>query len=463
MPRPQLLARLLACSSLCLTTVLSQGEKQPELAAIPILKDEEPQFATAVEPPLIQPTEVRKVIVTVEQPRVIPHPDTPRHKEEKTKLLERLPKNKGTWNGNHVRHRLLDALYGFVKYQERQNEELTRLRGLYANTAKHQKALLEKFVHYSDKFAQIEKLLANNQELCDRIVETALSFYAIDRSELKEHIKNSEKDGRKADKISVSQSLKHIVRDWTAAGGTYERDGCFACLTGVLEKLYPDRKERSKPLKILMPGAGIGRLGHEIAEIGGFEVTINEWSMYMNVAYRFLETHGHRINSETFHPFVDLWSHHVSTADMLRPVTFPDAPVNASEVLLVEGDFTTVFNTKPFRHYDVIVTYFFIDTARNLASYFDTIETLLRPGGYWINLGPLLYGTAPFVQLSLEEIIVYVEEGLGFKFLDVAGPECGELTFPDRHVRGMEAAYGFNDRALTKNAYKAQFWVAQRS
>ncbi|CAG9936748.1 unnamed protein product [Clonostachys rosea f. rosea IK726] len=462
MPGPQLVARLLACSALCLNIVLSQSEKQPELAAIPIIKDGEPQFASAVEPPLIQPTEVRKVIVTMEQPRVIPHPDTPRHKDEKARLLERLPKNKGTWNGNHVRHRLLDALYGFVKYQERQNEELVRLRGLYTNTAKHQKALLEKFVQYSDKFTQIEKLLAKNQELCDRIVESALSFYAIDRSELNEHIKNSEKEGRKADKISVSQSLKHIVRDWTAAGGTYERDDCFACLTGVLEKLYPDRDERSKPLKILLPGAGIGRLGHEIAELGGFEVTINEWSMYMNVAYRFLETHGHRTNSETFHPFVDLWSHHASAADMQRPVTFPDAPVNASEVLLVEGDFTTVFNTKPFRHYDVIVTYFFIDTARNLASYFDTIETLLRPGGYWINLGPLLYGTAPFVQLSLEEIIIYAEEGLGFKFLDVAGSECGELTFPDRHVRGMEAAYGFNDRALTKNAYKAQFWVAQR-
>lgn len=184
--------------------------------------------------------------------------------------------------------------------------------------------------------------------------------------------------------------------------------------------------------------------------------------MYMNVAYRFLETHAHRVNSQTLHPFVDGWSHHATTEDMHRQLKFPDAPLNASNVLLVEGDFTTVFNTKPQVQFDVIVTYFFIDTARNLATYFDTIKNLLRPGGYWINLGPLLYGTGPFIQLSLEEIITMVEEGLGFEFLDVAGSECGEITMPDKLVRGMEAAYGFNDRALTKNAYNAQFWVAQR-
>src|SRR5690606_18214273 len=119
------------------------------------------------------------------------------------------------------------------------------------------------------------------------------------------------------------------------------------------------------------------------------------WSMYMNILYRYLETHAHVTNTQSLHPFVDTWSHHATTADMQRPLTFPDAPLNASELLLIEGDFTTVFNVKPRPQYDVIVTYFFIDTARNLASYLDTIRMALRPGGYWVNLGPLLYGSAP--------------------------------------------------------------------
>jgi carnosine N-methyltransferase len=143
---------------------------------------------------------------------------------------------------------------------------------------------------------------------------------------------------------------------------------------------------------------------------------------------------------------------------MLRAISFPDVSLNANSVLVVEGDFTTVFKGREGK-YDVVVTYFFIDTARNLMSYFDTIHLLLRPGGYWINFGPLLYGTGPFVQLSLDEIVT-VTESMGFVFLDT--PElCGNATLQGK-VRGKEAIYGFDDRALTKNAYNAQFWVAQK-
>mgnify|MGYP000855207218 CR=1 FL=1 len=321
--------------------------------------------------------------------------------------------------------------------------------------------LLEKHLGYTSKFTNADELLGQNQKVCDRIVDTALEFYGIDRSELDEHMAKLEGDGKKTDRVSVSQALKHIVRDWTDAGGAYEREEPFECLLDTVKTLTSGKDKM--PTKILLPGAGLGRLGHDMARLPNVEVTINEWSMYMNVAYRFMEHHGHSKETESFHPFVDIWSHHAATADQYRQLAFPDEPLNASSVLMVEGDFTTVFNTKPTLQFDVIVTYFFIDTARNLVAYFDTIKRLLRPGGHWVNLGPLLYGTAPMVQLSLEEIIVIVEEGLGFEMLgDIAGEECGSPTFPGGAVRGMEAAYGFNERALTRNAYQAQFWVARR-
>lgn len=180
--------------------------------------------------------------------------------------------------------------------------------------------------------------------------------------------------------------------------------------------------------------------------------------MYQNAAYRFLERHGRR-DAHTVYPFVDSWSHHRSTADMLRPISFPEARLNASGVVLVEGDFTTVFHDDAAA-FDAVVTHFFIDTARNLMGYFDTIHRILKPGGYWINFGPLLYGTGPFVQLSLEEIVA-VAEAMGFEFQEVPRG-CGEVTLPGKAVRGLEAAYGFDERALTKNAYNAQFWVARR-
>ncbi|MBE3045628.1 hypothetical protein IMZ48_24395, partial [Candidatus Bathyarchaeota archaeon] len=190
----------------------------------------------------------------------------------------------------------------------------------------------------------------------------------------------------------------------------------------------------------------------------GFEVTNNEWSMYMNIANRFLEAHTSP-NADSVYPFVDYWSHHISNADMMRSVSFPDKPFNTTAALLVEGDFTKAFGDRP-GSFDAVVTHFFIDTARNLISYLETIHRLLPVGGHWVNFGPLLYGTGPLVQLSLEELVA-VAEAMGFEFLET-GEECGELTVEGGKVRGVHAVYGFNERALTRNAYQAQFWVARK-
>lgn len=190
----------------------------------------------------------------------------------------------------------------------------------------------------------------------------------------------------------------------------------------------------------------------------GFEVTNNEVSLYMTVMYRFIESQS-KLHAFTVRPFADGWSHHATRDDMFRELSFPSMLMDNPNAILVEGDFTTAFGSEKGQ-FDVVVTHFFIDTARNLMSYFDTIISLLKPGGYWVNFGPLLYGTGPWVQLTLEEIID-VTEAMGFQYVD-APESCGPLTFPDKKVRTMEAAYGMSPAALTKNVYRAQAWVARR-
>lgn len=178
----------------------------------------------------------------------------------------------------------------------------------------------------------------------------------------------------------------------------------------------------------------------------------------MNMAYRYLESAPEQ-DASTFQPFIDNWSHHASEDDMLRTLTFPEKTVDLDAILVVEGDFTTVFEHEAGQ-YDVILTYFFIDTARNLMAYFDTIKKLLKTGGKWINLGPLLYGTGPYVQLSLDEVVT-VTEAMGFKYLPT-DDKWGPLTLEDKTPREIEAIYSFNDKALTRSAYRAQFWVAEK-
>jgi carnosine N-methyltransferase len=188
------------------------------------------------------------------------------------------------------------------------------------------------------------------------------------------------------------------------------------------------------------------------------EVTSNEYSYYMNLAYRHIETLS-LPDSAPFHPYIDWWSYQPSPQERHHRVTIPDVGVNSSSVLMVEGDFMHVFDDQP-AHYDVIVTLFFIDTAKNSLDYIDNINRLLKPGGLWINLGPLLYGTNPILQLSLEEI-VNVSEAMGFEFLDL-DEKWGEITLPGKKVRASEINYLVNKRSIRRNVYTAQFWVAKK-
>ncbi|KAH9876594.1 hypothetical protein J1614_003725 [Plenodomus biglobosus] len=382
-----------------------------------------------------------------------PAHSTARQRQEKAHLLKRMNRKSGKWGPSHPRYRLLEALFGFSKYRERNMADLDRWRSLYKNVGKKQKQTLEKIVQYKKKLDDIEELIYTNEVVFKNIVATAMQYYDVTSKELNDHITEAEKAGRQADKNSVTQTLKHFVRDW-ADEGSKERDEAFPCILSTVSGLKTDS---SGSKKVLLPGSGVGRLGHEIANLGGFEVTINEWSMFMNIGYRFIESQSGP-HAFAFHPFIDGMSHHATTSDMLRSITAPNIVPNR-EVLLVEGDFNTALNDQQGQ-FDIIVTHYFIDTARNLMAYFDTIHRLLQPGGKWINFGPLLYGTGPFVQLSLDEIIAIVEH-MGFVFEDL-GDDCGELTFDGKKVRSKQSEYGFNRKALTRYAYLAQAWIVRK-
>jgi SAM-dependent methyltransferase len=226
-----------------------------------------------------------------------------------------------------------------------------------------------------------------------------------------------------------------------------------------LSALFPKRKDSSNERKrILVPGAGLGRLAHEIAQLGGFEVTMNEISAYMNIVYRYTET-LQLPETETFQPYLDWWSYQPSTEELEQEIRYPDVAINASDVLLVEGDFNTVFenNTDKF---DAVVTLFFIDTAQNVLDYMDTIQHVLKPGGIWINLGSFLYGASPFLHLSLEDFI-NVSKKMKFKFLDI-DEKWGDLSVEGEKIRSRDVSYLFNERAYRKKLYEAQFWIAQK-
>ena len=57
---------------------------------------------------------------------------------------------------------------------------------------------------------------------------------------------------------------------------------------------------------------------------------------------------------------------------------------------MVAGEFVEVYS-KYSDSWNVVVTCFFLDTAHNVMEYIECIHKILKKGGIWINLGPLLY------------------------------------------------------------------------
>lgn len=63
----------------------------------------------------------------------------------------------------------------------------------------------------------------------------------------------------------MAQAMKHFVRDW-ADEGYNERQQAFPC---VLDSLASMSRTRDRPLRVLVPGSGLGRLAHDIDGLGG--------------------------------------------------------------------------------------------------------------------------------------------------------------------------------------------------
>ncbi len=59
---------------------------------------------------------------------------------------------------------------------------------------------------------------------------------------------------------------------------------------------------------------------------------------------------------------------------------------------MTAGDFILSYSSpNQTATYEAVTTVFFIDTAPNLIRYIQTVHNALKPGGLWINIGPLLW------------------------------------------------------------------------
>ncbi|KAI9015237.1 N2227-like protein-domain-containing protein [Phycomyces nitens] len=221
-----------------------------------------------------------------------------------------------------------------------------------------------------------------------------------------------------AEMDKVRSTLKQFVRDW-AVQGKPEREATYRPILDTLEALYSNTSVTARAnVRVLVPGAGLGRLAYDIATKGfscqgKVDILIDKL-----LASEFILNRSTAAEQYEIYPFIHSFSNIKSTQAQLTPVRVPDiVPGNLppdADFSMVAGDFLEVYRGDN-------VTCFFIDTAKNILEYIETIHRILKTGGTWINIGPLLYHfedsiEESSVELSLQELRqVVIDMGFSFK------------------------------------------------
>ena len=279
---------------------------------------------------------------------------------------------------------------------------------------------------YLNKLQRYRECVAKNAEFLNRLLSGHVP---------KDHLRPTE-----SEQISkVHSVLKQLARDWSSEG-SLERQQTYDPIKLRINQLFGQFEfSNRRNLHILVPGAGVARLAFDLASDGYF-VQANEVSMYMLIASNFIfnKTASQQF---TIFPYMHTFSNHTAADNQFRAVTIPDIRISGSledkgldgTFSMVAGDFVDVYSSQR-EQWDCIVTCYFVDTASDIVAYLKTIWSCLKPGGIWINHGPLLYhhedavAGKPSLELTLEELL-QLASAIGFDIMGCEGAEIKESEY----------------------------------
>lgn len=300
----------------------------------------------------------------------------------------------------------LHSLRGYRHHARAANDRRRRLFSLMPS--RHQKVCAA--AGYSAKLASIDTTIDRNHDYLAAIAQTAAKTYGV-----------SDRATTTARNTSllyprVVESLGHFARDWSTEGAR-EVEPLVHYITAQLDRMVP--RDQALHTAVVLPGAGLGRVAHEVACHANYDTYAVEFSGLMHACNLHVYADSNP-PSCAIHPYVHTCSNFLSGEDQVRPVQV-EPRARPQNLHLQLGDFRAF--TLPAQYKNVVVvSVFFVDTAENVLEYFDTIDRLtLGPGirnGYWINVGPLKYGTAAQAELSAAEM-ARVRKALGWKDLHV--------------------------------------------
>ena len=199
------------------------------------------------------------------------------------------------------------------------------------------------------------------------------------------------------DLIGIRSNLRLFARDWSSEG-IEERNETYKPILNELKSYFKNKskKDFENGIKVLVPGAGLGRLLYEIGKLG-FKVEGNELSFNMLLFYSYLIDNNLKKNEIIIQPFIHTLNNLLNFETAFKKIMIPDENIKeelskteTGELNMIGGEFCAIYKEK-INVYDSIVTCFFIDTANNIIQYIEIIHNSLKSGGLWLNIGPLFY------------------------------------------------------------------------
>ncbi|GAB7360018.1 hypothetical protein MBLNU230_g7543t1 [Neophaeotheca triangularis] len=398
------------------------------------------------------------------------------------------------------------ALDSFRQYRSAAHYNVTHLRrqSFYSLPSKHMEMLSASPFSLPKTFRAVDDAIDRNADIADAILQSGLSSFGIDPSDESWRGKATPSDMDKA-----RSTIRQLHRDWSGEG-EFERQSTFSPLFEALEthlETLPSSQKHKH--KVLLPGAGLGRLLFDLC-CAGYTVEGNEISYHQLIASNYILNETNSAGEHQLYPWALSFSNHLTRANQLKVEMIPDVhpatTLNArseeiqselhysERMSMTSGDFCSLYREPGYEGvFSAVMTCFFIDTAPNVINYIETVLHCLASGGIWINLGPLLWhfesaptpaekarqkdkhfhgsgshgmhshshddgaaareggdgiGDPGSFELSNDEVIALVER-CGFEMLeqreDVAG--TGYIQDPN---------------SMLQNTYRPTFWVARR-
>ena len=336
-----------------------------------------------------------------------------------------------------------------------------------------------------------------NADIASEILKSSLEAFGLQDEPL-DPAMSWKGAAKPSDMDKARSTIQQLYRDWSAEGAA-ERSKSFEPVLLNLVNLFPVKDKGT--IKVLVPGSGLGRLVFEVCNLG-FEVEGNEISYHQLMTSNWILNKVVADQHFNLYPFALTFSNHINREHQFQCVKIPDVhpgteldlsssgmSTHASQRMsMTAADFVVLYSDeKNHQKFDAVVTVFFLDTAPNVLKYIEVVHNCLKNGGYWINLGPLLWhfeetrgppveresprqitdeagaiaatrtaterqakvgiNEPGSVELTNEEVLLLVER-MGFKI--------------QSHRLQEETGYTQDPESMLKNLYSVSHWVARK-